>query len=497
MESGLIGLRAELHKKREEASRFGARQRGLPSRDGDKPTIKSKTLKSSNPGVNARAARDEEQLEEEKITEEKARSILEKKAAMYERLHGGMEALEDDALNQRYLIDFQKKIVNDVLERKKISSLEEKRREKQGKKESASTADYTTPVEEDKWVEYTDAFGRTRECMKKDLPEMLEQDKKLAKDINKDDTLEEPDLGSEDVRREIQRQKWEQMEERNALKKDLHYQDVLFDEARVHGAGFMKFSSDEKRRKEQMDLLKEFQNETQQGEAAKLAAASKQQKLLSTRLEKVRQRKRLKMGLPIKEDKLKTPPVSDDEATGPPPVLKTSEDTPDVVHIDQTESKKKPSVREWDFGKEGVTAVLSQEEWVDRQRTERNNEFAPPSFYDSHKKRQSSQQERSRALPSFNTHNEYASKFHCHSQSQSQNDYGSQLLDSDQMDTSVDNSNRYHKTERKSEFAPPSTYEYYGPSGYKGKRRGAVRQEAAVENAIIKGLAHLRKMNDK
>lgn len=71
-------------------------------------------------------------------------------------------------------------------------------------------------------------------------------------------------------------------------------------EARSHGAGFMKFSKDEKKRKEQMDLLKELRTETQRAEATKANAASKRQKLMQVRLEKVRQRKRLKMGLPMR-----------------------------------------------------------------------------------------------------------------------------------------------------------------------------------------------------
>lgn len=35
------------------------------------------------------------------------RSILERKAAMYDRLKGGVEALEDDNINQKFLVDFQ------------------------------------------------------------------------------------------------------------------------------------------------------------------------------------------------------------------------------------------------------------------------------------------------------------------------------------------------------------------------------------------------------
>ena len=54
-----------------------------------------------------------------------------------------------------------------------------------------------------------------------------------------------PELLSEDGRREILRQKWEKEEEENMKKTDIHYNDVLFDEARTHGAAFYNFSRDE------------------------------------------------------------------------------------------------------------------------------------------------------------------------------------------------------------------------------------------------------------
>jgi hypothetical protein len=41
------------------------------------------------------------------------------------------------------------------------------------------------------------------------------------------------------------RKKWEKDEEENMKKPDLHYGDVLFNEARTHGAAFYNFSRDE------------------------------------------------------------------------------------------------------------------------------------------------------------------------------------------------------------------------------------------------------------
>jgi hypothetical protein len=64
-------------------------------------------------------------------------------------------------------------------------------------------------------------------------------------DSDSSDNEKFPELLSEDGRREILRQKWEKEEEENMKKTDIHYNDVLFDEARTHGAAFYSFSRDE------------------------------------------------------------------------------------------------------------------------------------------------------------------------------------------------------------------------------------------------------------
>lgn len=52
------------------------------------------------------------------------------------------------------------------------------------------------------------------------------------------------------------------------------------------------------------------------------------------------------------------------------------------------EEERRKQIRPWDIGKDGVKTVKkhyehTQEEWVDKQRSERPKEFAPPSFYNS------------------------------------------------------------------------------------------------------------------
>ena len=143
---------------------------------------------------------------------------------------------------------------------------------------------------------------------------------------------------------------------------------------------------------------------------------------MEIRLKKVRDRKRLKLGLPILDDEdVSSKPIIDDlktektkeislEATVMES-LKKLRDEHTSKTIDK-ESKRKQTIREWDLGKEGVNQipsnvssssrhlgknafdkerpqekpVLSQSEWVSEKRQQRNNEFAPPSNYDKVRK---------------------------------------------------------------------------------------------------------------
>ena len=139
--------------------------------------------------------------------------------------------------------------------------------------------------ESEAWVEYKDSLGRTRMAMAKDLPDLISQDKSLKQTVHKQNdnnivptatnsasskpaTKEheiEPSLLSEDMRRELLRQKWEQEEEENLKKTKIHYKDVLFDEARTHGAAFYNFSRNEAERTDEMEHLKDMHKETEKG----------------------------------------------------------------------------------------------------------------------------------------------------------------------------------------------------------------------------------------
>ena len=90
---------------------------------------------------------------------------------------------------------------------------------------------------DDEWVEYVDSFGRSKMCLRKDLPQMKEKDEKV-----KLKSLEESKLTllSDDMRREMIRKRWEE-EVQEALDKPVgpvHYQDILFDGKKLFHSQF-------------------------------------------------------------------------------------------------------------------------------------------------------------------------------------------------------------------------------------------------------------------
>lgn len=105
-------------------------------------------------------------------------------------------------------------------------------------------------------VEYVDCLGRTRTCLRKDLEYLKSKDAELRSSMDikergspiipekdpeeveektqdkseEDDALsEQNELLSSDMRREILRRQWEREEEALRDKRNIHYQDVLFD----------------------------------------------------------------------------------------------------------------------------------------------------------------------------------------------------------------------------------------------------------------------------
>ena len=257
--TSLVDLKAEVSRKRNEAFHNKAHGRHKANVSTEQ-TKKTNIWSKSNIGVIKRSMEAAEQERKERI---KVQASLEQKAAIYDKLKQGQYVDKDSV----FLVDFE---------------------------------DDREVNEDEEWVEYVDALGRTRTCMKSELTEMKSRDLETFGEAGKLEV--EKSLLSEDMRRDLLRQKWEQEEEENLKKTNLHYKDILYDEARTHGAAFYNFSRNEAERMEQMDNLDNLHKETVETRTKKEAAKAKRDAQLAARLKKVRDRKRLKMGLPVKPD---------------------------------------------------------------------------------------------------------------------------------------------------------------------------------------------------
>ncbi|GLD64400.1 coiled-coil domain-containing protein 174 [Lates japonicus] len=385
--SSLVDLKAELYRKQEQfkQEKLGQENAGA----GFKP--KSKVKKPSvwnkqNAGVSARAEKDAEQLAEEQRSLDTSKRKLEEKARLYEQMTKG--DFPDEETEGLFLVDFTQKIID-----KKRATLAQRDAEREEDEDGDSSTPIPAPQNPDEeWVDYVDALGRSRRCMKKDLPEFKKMDQDLK---GKGKVSSEKTLLSEDMRRELQRQEWER-EEEEAMKRPvgpIHYEDIRGQEARELGVGYFAFSHDEEQRRKQRDTLDMLRDQTTEQRSKRERLKEKRQAMLQARLAKVRQRKMKKSKLDgteeeQREEENEGQEEEDDLIGSPPP----PEDAPEVsivkkveVEIQERRDTKPgvPHVREWDRGKEFMFS-----EWKTRCRDERDSEFAPPSAYFTDEKRQ-------------------------------------------------------------------------------------------------------------
>ncbi|XP_022082105.1 coiled-coil domain-containing protein 174-like isoform X2 [Acanthaster planci] len=369
--SSLVGLKAELFRK-QEALRKEKLQQGSTTIKS-KPVPKKPSIWSKkNAGVQSRAEKDKSLTVEEENQLDKSRAALEAKTRLYEQMSQRSVLSADDEVSDRFLVDFEKKAIDELHEEK----IYQQEKSEETEYEMGAT-DVPGPVDpEDEWVDYVDTLGRSRRCMKKDLPELINMDKRLNpqafKDAEEKTTSEEPlpDLLSSDMYREMMRKKWEEEEEemRRRGPGSVHYQNVRFDEVREMGVGYFDFSKDESERQKQMEMLKHLRDETLDQRSKSEQLKAKRKAALKARLEKVKQRKRLKGELVEDEEEQK------DEEREEREEGEEVQQEEDVRQI--AERLKAAPIRPWDIGKE------SQWERVKRQvRAERPQEFAPPSCY--------------------------------------------------------------------------------------------------------------------
>ncbi|XP_015113109.1 coiled-coil domain-containing protein 174 [Diachasma alloeum] len=376
--SSLVGLKAELLRKQAEVEEAKAKNKIQPPII-PKTRLKSKTSKN----VNSTASQSLE-TKESKVTKiedvnelKKSRYMLEAKSKLYEKLkknHG------DKCHN--YLVDFSNKPPSPP------SSSEDEIHNEEDYEDRNSDP-------EDDWVEYSDCFGRTRKCLRRDLRKMQEKDEMIKQEISKDppeatETLPNlPPFIPPQKEPEIEklRKKWEEQTEKLSHKPDIHYQDILFDEARAHGVGYYAFSQDEDERLKQQENLSKLRRETEQRQKEAQNLKELKAQMEKNRLKAARIRQRIRAGLPAEPDEEEQTPKSPTQSPATPELTKEPEETSKIDEKNEENSlcviEDKIKAFGELLGKRPKFRELSQEEWVHKRRKDRMGEFAP--VYDNFK----------------------------------------------------------------------------------------------------------------
>ncbi|NXF02155.1 CC174 protein, partial [Smithornis capensis] len=383
--SSLVDLKAELFRKQEEFKKEKLlKDSGVfakPRTSNKKPSIWTK----QNAGVANRATRDVEQKTEEQDILDKSRKKLEEKAKLYEKMTKG--DFPDEETEDLYLVDFTQKIIDKQHEVQELCQSEAAGKtsvsEETDDEETQAETDIPPPEDpEEEWVDYVDFLGRSRRCMKKDLPGLLKMDQELQ------GKRQDPDgntLLSEDMRKELQRQQWEK-EEEEALRKPMgpiHYEDIRENEARQLGVGYFAFSRDQELRHKQRATLDMLREQTLDQRTKREQLKEKRKAALDARLSKLRARKIKKLreaGLEEEAEKLENAEVKGAAEEPEPPRVTAASRKVEVVIQERRDTKPGvPYVREWDKGKELMFGLWEKKQ--EELRDERDPEFAPPSDY--------------------------------------------------------------------------------------------------------------------
>lgn len=433
--SSLLSLKAELLRKQHEvrlakATKPSATEFRPSKGGGDKEKSKDlgyKAVGKSGDDAKVYEAEDHAQLD-------KSRRVLEAKSKFYERMSRSGGSLNSD---DNCLVMFNRKKQE---EHQEHLPQECETRQRQSSSSSSGDEDEGEGDEDDE-VEYVDCLGRTRKCLRKELSEAKRRDRRLAESMperldqtqanwmidtkgshdqtsDNEDGDDEPSYGppapesvlsdalSTMTKHDEQRLNWERKEQENFDKPDVHYQDVFFDEARTHGVGYYAFSTDEAERKQQQIALEEARKATTAEQTRRDEMRAKRDILVADRVLAAKNRIRARNGLP---------PISKEEYERDQQ-QKKAEETAEAEARQQEEQKKreaiekskaeeeaeleelrKEHVRDWDRDKPGVAAKrrgsespeeeewqykaerlpMSQEEWNEKQRAQRQAEFAP------------------------------------------------------------------------------------------------------------------------
>ncbi|KAG5317104.1 CC174 protein, partial [Acromyrmex heyeri] len=377
--SSLVGLKAELLRKQAEVNEVKLKTESI----NISPLLnkkKNKKIIADDVDKNTKKSMDSEDI----IAHKKSKLMLEAKARLYERLKKSKNN------NDKFLVDFENKL--DEPDEEFVDEM----------------IDKEYPIEpEENWVEYQDCFGRTRKCLREDLPHMQKKDELIKHEImkhideDKEEDKEQYPVQEKEPEIEIMRRKWEEQTRKLVDKVDIHYQDILFDEARTHGVGYYAFSQDEEERTKQQENLANLRKLTERKQREMKETKELKERLEQNRLKAARIRQRIRAGLPAEpteeelaqENKLtnsnddintsKVESAEKDKENSKEKVDDASTSINKSIQEEKTSDENKIKAFGELLSKKNHWHIMSQEEWVDKCRAQRISEFGP--VYDNFK----------------------------------------------------------------------------------------------------------------
>lgn len=530
-------MKAELLRKQEEVNKFkkpnvsdpfAAR---VPKHLSKSTKNKTKSKKKSDETLKTNRSEQSDnvkRIEEDHEMLAKSKKILEAKAKLYDKMTSSGGCLNTD---DTCLVQFNRKKQD---ERQSIEASES---------DSDSDDDHYSDGSDEndgKWTEYTDCLGRTRKCLKEDVEFFRKKDRELAetaprrsnqrdeevenktpwtidtagvssvdlplyKATNDEDTMS---MMSEASKMEQMRIEWGNKEQDNLNRDQIHYQDVLFDEARTHGVGYYGFSTDMDERRKQQKIMEEEREKTLDEQKKREEVRTMREKMVADRVFAAKNRQRARLGLPALSRTEFEASESNDK-----PEQKSKDDQKhnktdekklkkEAKAEKEREEKRQQHVRPWDHGKDGIDNVpdrssafdhedeweykaekpepMSQLQWNDLQRAKRNPDFAPPPSMES-------------SFNRFTTIKKPAT-IKRRNETAVNNMFNEPIrneLDGNDFPPDENDANK----RRRAEIAPPPTFDYYGPVSVSKLKAKAANPD--LSDSIEAGLRFLREKSDK
>ena len=165
---------------------------------------------------------------------------------------------------------------------------------------------------------------------------------------------------------------------------------IFASETRDHGVGYYKFSKDEEERQEQQSALNKLRAQTEQQRNKREKLLEKRKAVMDARLAKIRERKQRKLHETGADEH-----TQDQEKKTEKTSSETNEESDEMfvgAMVERIRNKttriEKAQLNEWERGKVDLETFEKPTRKTPSYdpRSERNPEFAPPSFYTNEKK---------------------------------------------------------------------------------------------------------------